>query len=122
MAQALHAPNAHASPSTGWIVLLVGSAIAFVLGAAAQILVFLGLGLCVEANEADCAPGTVPTAWEWMLATVPTYLLWVTPAVIAAVLGYRAMSEGDHAGRTLMVVSIVLATGITVAAAAMWWL
>ena len=102
--------------------LLAGSAVAFVLGAVAQILVFFGFGLCSEANQADCAPGTVPTAWEWMLATVPTYLLWVTPAVIAAVLGYRAMNDGDHAGRTLMIVSIVLVTGITLAAAAMWWL
>jgi hypothetical protein len=37
------------------------------------------------------------------------------------VLGYRAMNDGDHAGRSLMIVSIVLMTGITLVAAAMWW-
>lgn len=59
MAQVLHAPKAHRPTlSTGWIVLFAGSAVAFVLGAIAQILVFLGLGLCTEANQADCAPGT----------------------------------------------------------------
>ena len=83
MAQVLHAPKAHRpSLSTGWIVLFAGSAVAFVLGAIAQILVFLGLGLCTEA---------------------------------------RAMSDGDGAGRTLMIVSILLGIAITVAVGLLWW-
>jgi len=123
MAQTLHAPATQpGSRSSGWIVLFLGTIGAFVVGAIVQILVFVAFGLCTEANQAACAPGTVPTAWEWALATVPTYLLWVAPSVVSAVLGYRSMRDDVHGGRTLMIAAIVLAIAITVGATSMWWL
>lgn len=60
--------------------------------------------------------------WEWAVATVPSYLLWVAPSVIAAVLGYRVLQSGNRVGRIVMVVAGVWALLITVGCAFMWWL
>jgi hypothetical protein len=107
---------------TGWVVLLVGTVVMFIVGAAVQIGVFVGLGLCMDEDPALCDPGTVPTSWEMALATVPTYLLWVAPSVAAAVIAYRALHAGVSRARPLLITSCVLAVLITAAATAMWWL
>lgn len=104
-----------------WLVLTLGSFVAFLLGAAAQIGAYVAYDLCMEANEADCAPGTVPTTVEWVVATVPSYLIGIAPAALAAFLGYRALRSGNPGGRVVMVVAAVLAVLITVGCTLMWW-
>jgi hypothetical protein len=107
---------------TGWVVLLAGTVVMFIVGAALQIGVFVGFGLCMDENPAACDPGTVPTFWEMALATVPTYLLWITPSVAAGVIASRALHEGVPRARRLLITSCVFAALITAAAAAMWWI
>jgi hypothetical protein len=109
------------SARSAWFTLAL-TPVTFILGAIAQLAVFFGLGLCTEADVADCSAGTVPTTWETVLATVPTYLLWIGPAVVAVILGIRSMRSGNSAGRTVAIVSGAALVVITVACAAMWWL
>lgn len=110
------------STGVGWLVLLIGSLVAFVIGALAQLGVYLAFGLCMESSEEACEPGTWPTTLEFALATVPTYLIWLTPSVIAALLGYRYHRAGNPAGRALLGAAIGLGVLITVACSLMWWL
>ena len=123
MTDTLYAPTRPPKSSTGsWLVLVVGSLLAFLLGAGAQVLAYVGFGLCMESDESLCDAGTLPTAWEWVVATVPTYLIWVTPAAVAAILGYRVLKSGNRAGRAVIVAAVVVATLITIGCAAMWWI
>ena len=110
------------STVNGWVVLIVGSFVAFLVGAGTQLGAYLLFGLCMEADEAACEPGTLPTDFEWALATVPTYLIWLVPAAIAGLLGWRALKSGNAAGRVLMAVAAVVALLVTLACTAMWWL
>ena len=48
MASVVHVPTDQRPRSSGWFVLVVGTLVMFVLGAAVQILVFLLFGLCME--------------------------------------------------------------------------
>jgi hypothetical protein len=110
------------STVNGWMVLIIGSMVGFLLGAGTQLATYIGFGLCMESDEALCEPGTVPTTFEWVLATVPSYLLWLTPSLIAGYLGYRALRSGNPAGRTLLGVATLAVVLITVACTLMWWL
>jgi hypothetical protein len=113
--------NQPKSSAPGWIVLTAGSVGAFIVGALTQVAVFVGLGLCMDESPATCAPGTYPTTAEHLLATVPTYLMWMVPAVIAIFLGRRALRSGNPMGRWVAICSGILMALITVAAALMWW-
>jgi hypothetical protein len=120
MTQVVSVPTKQPKSSlASWLVLILGSLGALLMGAAAQIGAYLAFGLCMEADEADCPVGTLPTTWEWAVATVPSYLLWVAPS---AVLGYRVLQSGNRVGRIVMVVAGVWALLITVGCAFMWWL
>lgn len=110
------------STTNGWMVLIIGSMVGFLLGVGTQLATYLGFGLCMESEEAACEPGTWPTTFEWVLATVPSYLLWLTPSLIAGYLGYRALRSGNPAGRTLLGVAALAVVLITVACTLMWWL
>ncbi len=57
-----------------------------------------------------------------VLVTVPSYLLWVAPSVVAGLLGYRVLRSGNPAGRVVMVVAAVVAVLITIGCAVIWWL
>jgi hypothetical protein len=104
-----------------WLVLTLGSLVAFLLGAAAQVGAYVAYDLCIEADEADCVPGTVPTTAEWVVATVPSYLIWISPAALAAFLGYRALRSGNPGGRVVMVVAAAVVVLVTVGCTLMWW-
>lgn len=110
------------STQAGWLVLGVGSLVALFVGAAAQLAAFVAFGLCMDEDEALCEPGTLPTALEWALTTVPTYLIWLAPSIAAMVIGVRVMRSGNRGGRTLMIVAGTLIVLITAACTAMWWL
>ncbi|MFZ0323601.1 MAG: hypothetical protein WAN48_05650 [Actinomycetes bacterium] len=123
MTDTLHTPTMQPkSSAASWLVLAFGTIVTFVAGAVAQLMAYVVFGLCTEADQAACAPGTLPTTWQWILATVPSYLLWVAPSVIAGVLGYRVLQSGNRAGGVVMVVAAILAVLITIACTAMWWL
>lgn len=109
------------SSARAWVMLTAGTFATFILGAIAQVLVYLGLGLCTEADQGSCAAGTVPTGWETALATVPTYLLWVAPSIIAAILGWRSMRSGNRAGTVVAVVAVLAAVAITIGCTLVWW-
>lgn len=118
-----HTPTTRSeSMETGWVILLVGTVVMLIVGAIVQVGVFVGLGLCMDEDPALCDPGTVATPWEMALATVPTYLLWITPSVAAGVIASRALHAGVSRAKPLLIGSCVLAALITTAAAAMWWL
>ena len=109
--------------STGsWMVLVIGTMVTFLLGVGTQLVAFFSFGLCTEADQSTCPPGSVATTWEWVLVTVPSYLLWVAPSVVAGLLGYRVLRSGNPAGRVVMVVAAVAAVLVTIGCAVMWWL
>ena len=110
------------STNSAWIVLTVGTLVTFFLGVASQLAVFIGLGLCMDENPDFCDAGTYPTTAENLLATIPTYVLWVAPALVAVFMGYRVVKSGNAAGRTVMITAGVFAALVTVAATLMWWI
>jgi hypothetical protein len=57
-----------------------------------------------------------------MAVTIPTYLIWITPAIIAARKGQHLAASGLHGGRGLMIGGLVLIALITVAGFLMWWI
>jgi len=123
MTQVVSAPTQQPKSSlASWLVLVLGSLIALLLGAAAQIGAYLAFGLCMEADEADCPVGTLPTTWEWVVATVPSYLLLVAPSAIAVMLGYRVLQSGNRVGRIVIVVAGAWALLVTVGCTFLWWL
>ena len=110
------------SSQSGWIVLAVGTLVTFFLGVASQLAVYISLGLCMDEDPDLCDPGTYPTTAENLLATIPTYVLWVTPALVAVFMGYRVVKSGNPAGRTVMISAGVFAALVTVVATLMWWI
>jgi len=110
------------STQSAWLVLAVGTLVTFFLGVASQLAVYISLGLCMDEDPDLCDPGTYPTAAEHLLATIPTYALWVAPALVAVFMGYRIVKSGNAAGRTVMITSGVVAALVTVVATLMWWI
>ncbi len=110
------------STQSAWLVLAVGTLVTFFLGVASQLAVFISLGLCLDEDPDLCDPGTYPTTAEHLLATIPTYALWVAPALVAVFMGYRIVKSGNVAGRTVMVTAGVVAALVTVVATLMWWI
>jgi len=115
-------PATPKSAQPAWLVLILGTVITFILGVASQLAVFVGLGLCMDENPDFCDAGTYPTTAENLLATVPTYLLWVAPALVAVFMGYRVVTSGNSAGRAVMITAGVFAALVTVVATLMWWI
>lgn len=122
MTDVVTTPTQPRSTVNGWMVFIIGSMVAFLLGAGTQLAAYFAFGLCLESEEAACEPGTWPTTFEWVLATVPSYLLWVTPSLIAGYLGYQALRSGNPTGRTLLAVAALAVVLISVACTLMWWL
>jgi hypothetical protein len=110
------------STQSAWLVLAVGTLVTFFLGVASQLAVFVGLGLCMDEDPNLCDPGTYPTTAENLLATIPTYVLWVTPALAAVFMGYRVVKSGNPSGRAVMITAGVFAALVTVVATLMWWI
>lgn len=111
--------------STGWIALIAFSFLAFVVGAAVQMGLMMAMdslyGACVQ-SMGPCPQGSQYTAWQTAIVTVPTYLIWITPAVGATRTGRRLAAQGAPGGRTLTAAGLTLIALITVAGALMWWI
>jgi hypothetical protein len=113
------------SVTNAWMALLGFSLLAFVVGAAVQIGLMMLMdtlyGACVQ-STGPCPQGSQYTAWQEVAVTVPTYLIWIAPAIVAARKGQRLAARGVHGGRGLMIVSLLLIALITVAGFLMWWI
>jgi len=113
------------SVSNGWVALIGGSFLAFVLGAAVQFGLMMLMdrlfGACVQ-SMGPCPQGAAYTPWQTAVVTVPTYLIWITPAVVAARTGKRLEARAVRGGRGLMVGGLVLIVLVTVAGLLMWWI
>ena len=121
MTELLQAPTHQTRSSTSaWMALAV-TTVTLVLGALLQWGVYSGLGLCMESDVANCPADTIPTAWEFALATVPTYLLWVVPSMVAALLGWKSMRTGNRSGSVATILSVVIVIAITVTCTLIWW-
>jgi hypothetical protein len=111
--------------ANGWVALIGFSFLAFVVGAAVQIGLMMLMdtlyGACVQ-SMGPCPQGSEYTAWQEVAVTVPTYLIWITPAILAARKGQRLAARGLHGGRGLMIAGLVLIALITVAGFLMWWI
>jgi hypothetical protein len=111
--------------ANGWVALLGFSFLAFLVGAGVQIGLMMLMdtlfGACVQ-STGPCPQGSQYTAWQEVAVTVPTYLIWITPAIIAARSGRRLATSGVRGGRGLMVGGLVLIALITVAGFLMWWI
>jgi uncharacterized protein (DUF697 family) len=118
------APQAKAV-ANGWVALVGFSFLAFLLGAAVQIGLMMLMdalyGACVQ-SMGPCPQGSEYTLWQELVVTVPTYLIWITPAFIAARKGRRLAAAGVPGGRGLMVAGVLLIALITLAGALMWWI
>ena len=113
------------SVSNGWVALIGLSVLAFFVGAAVQMGLMMLMdalyGACVQ-SMGPCPQGSEYTAWQTVAVTVPTYLIWIAPALMAARKGRRLEATGVHGGRGLMVGGLVLIALVTVAALLMWWI
>ena len=111
--------------ANGWVALIGFSFLAFVVGAAVQIGLMMLMdnlyGACVQ-SMGPCPQGSEYTVWQELAVTIPTYLIWITPAIMAARKGQQCAARGLHGGRGLMVAGLVLIALITVAAFLMWWI
>jgi hypothetical protein len=111
--------------ANGWVALLGFSFLAFLVGAAVQIGLMMLMddlyGACVQ-STGPCPPGSEYTPWQEMAVTIPTYLIWITPAIIAARKGQRLATGGVRGGRGLMIGGLVLIALITVGGFLMWWI
>jgi hypothetical protein len=118
------APEARAV-SNGWAALIGFSFLAFIVGAAAQwglmMLMDSLFGACVQ-SMGPCPPGSEYTAWQEAIVTVPTYLIWIAPALAAARRGQRLAAQGVRGARALMIGGLTLIGLVTVAGFLMWWL
>ena len=110
---------------SGWVTLIGVSFLAFVVGAAVQFgLVMLMdslYGACVQ-STGPCPPGSGYTPWQEAIVTVPTYLIWITPALFAARRGQRLAGHGVPGGRALMIAGLTLIVLVTGAGFGMWWI
>jgi hypothetical protein len=111
--------------SNGWTALIGFSFLAFLVGAGVQFGLMMLMdnlyGACVQ-SMGPCPQGSEYTAWQEMVVTIPTYLIWITPAIIAARKGQRLAAKGVHGGRGLMVTGLVLIALVTVVGFLMWWI
>jgi hypothetical protein len=111
--------------ANGWVALIGFSFLAFLVGAGVQIGLMMLMdnlyGACVQ-STGPCPQGSEYTAWQEVAVTVPTYLIWITPAIIAARRGQRLAARGVHGGRGLMVGGLLLIALATVAGFLMWWI
>jgi len=118
------APEAKAA-SNGWVALLGFSFLAFIVGAAVQLGLIMLMdslfGACVQ-STGPCPPGSEYTAWQEAIVTVPTYLIWITPAIAAARKGKHLAAQGVPGGRPLMVCGLTIIALVTVAGFLMWWI
>jgi hypothetical protein len=107
------------------VALLGFSFLAFVVGAGVQIGLMMLMdtlyGACVQ-SMGPCPQGSEYTLWQELIVTVPTYLIWITPAIIAAGKGQRLAARGVRGGRGLMVGGLVLIVLVTLAGLLMWWI
>lgn len=69
-----------------------------------------------------CPQGSEYTAWQEAVVTVPTYLIWITPAIAAARKGRRLAARAVPGGRALMIGALALILLVTVAGFLMWWI
>jgi hypothetical protein len=69
-----------------------------------------------------CPQGSEYTAWQMAVVTIPTYLIWIAPAIAAARKGQRLAAQGVRGGRGLMTGGLVLIAVVTVAGFLMWWI
>jgi hypothetical protein len=117
-------PEARAVPN-GWVALIGFGAVAFFVGAAVQVglrlLMAALFGACVQ-SMGPCPQGSEYTAWQSAIVTVPTYLIWIAPGIIAARKGRRLGAQGVHGGTGLMVGGLAVIALVTVAAFLMWWI
>jgi hypothetical protein len=111
--------------SNGWVALFGFSVLAFFAGAFLQVGLMMLMdalfGACVQ-SLGPCPQGSEYTLWQEALVTVPTYLVWIAPAIAAARKGRRLAAEGVHGGRGLMIGGLVVIALVTVAAFLMWWI
>jgi len=111
--------------SNGWAALIGFSVLAFFVGAAVQLGLMMLMdnlyGACVQ-SMGPCPQGSEYTDWQTALVTIPTYLIWIAPAIVAARKGQRLASQGVHGGRGLMAGGLVLIVLATVAGFLMWWI
>jgi hypothetical protein len=107
------------------VALLGFSFLAFLVGAAVQIGLMMLMdnlyGACVQ-SMGPCPPGSEYTPWQEVAVTIPTYLIWITPAIVAARKGRGLAAKGVQGGRGLMVGGLVLIALVTVAGFLMWWI
>jgi hypothetical protein len=122
--QIVPAPEAKAV-SNGWVALIGFSLLAFIVGAAVQIGLMMLMdslyGACVQ-SMGPCPQGSEYTAWQTAAVTVPTYLIWIAPAIAAARKGRRLAAQGVRGGRGLMIGGLALIALVTVAGFLMWWI
>lgn len=122
--QASPAPETKAV-SNGWVALIGFSFLAFIVGAAVQVGLMMLMdslyGACVQ-SLGPCPQGSEYTAWQEAIVTVPTYLIWITPALAAARKGQHLAAQGVPGGRALMIGGLTLIALVTVAGFLMWWL
>ena len=111
--------------ANGWVALLGFTFLAFLVGAAVQIGLMMLMdslyGACVQ-STGPCPPGSEYTPWQEVAVTIPTYLIWITPAIVAARKGQGLAAKGVRGGRGLMVGGLVLIALVTVAGFLMWWI
>jgi hypothetical protein len=111
--------------ANGWVALIGFSFLAFVIGAAVQFglmsLMDRLYGACVE-SMGPCPQGSEYTAWQAAVVTIPTYLIWIAPALAAARKGQRLAAQGVKGARGLMVGGLALISVVTVAGFLMWWI
>ena len=111
--------------SNGWVGFIGFTVLAFVVGAAVQIglMMLMGnlYGACVQ-SMGPCPQGSEYTAWQAAVVTVPTYLIWIAPAIAAVRNGQRLAAKGVRGGRGLMVGGLALIALVTVAGLLMWWI
>jgi hypothetical protein len=111
--------------SNGWVALIGFSMLAFVVGAAVQwglmMLMDSLYGACVQ-SMGPCPQGSEYTAWQTAIVTIPTYLIWIAPAIAATRKGQRLAAQGVRGGRALMSGGLALIALVTIAGFLMWWI
>jgi hypothetical protein len=76
-------------------------------------------GACVQ-SMGPCPQGSEYRAWETVVVTVPTHLVWIAPAIVAARKGRRLAAQGVRGGRGLISGGLALIALVTVAGFLMW--
>ena len=111
--------------ANGWVALIGFSVLAFVVGAAVQFGLMMLMdalyGACVQ-SMGPCPQGSEYTGWQAAVVTIPTYLIWIAPAIAAARKGQRLAAQGVRGGRGLMIGALALIVLVTVAGFLMWWI